>query len=1405
MRYGVSLGLFVRHLNPTQHVRTLRAFHAMTLATEGASTPVPPSNTLLRLRVSASSVSIPLHHQLLHRVHVFLQTTSLDVTNTHQPYPYSHPGGYISNHTDHLPIVIDSGATISITPNVGDFVGAIEPLQSVKLQGLNGTTSVVGIGKVRWLIGDFHGVVREIVTTAYYVPNASIRLFSPQAYFKEQNGGSLRLDPTRCFLHLPDETQLEFPYNASNNLPFMLTSTKHARFAGVLRDDAAFLGETDALGVMLSVVDERNQNLSAAEKELLTLHQRFGHCNMQWVQSLAAKPRDRADDAPLISTKNPGVSGAKELPLCAACQLGKQRRRGTGSRLEHKLHALDYALKRGDVTPGSRVSIDQYQSTVRGRLPHTKGKEKRDDKYCGGTIFVDHATGFVFLRHQISLRSGETIKSKTAFEQVAREHGHKVHEYRADNHPFSSEEFVGSIDTPGGQTISYSGVGAHHQNGVAERAIQTITSWARTMMLHAILNWPDTADLELWPYAMDHAVWLWNHMPRRGTRISPVEQFSGSVTRDYSYLMRCHVWGCPVYVLDPKLQDGKKLPKWTPRSRRGQFLGFSPHHSSTVGRILNIQTGTISPQFHCVYDDTFTSVPNADTGGLFEINTFDAESWNRMIQSGHEKIETTEVDSFGRQHETQKLHDEWLTPQERQQRDFNRQRVRRQQQHIDRRAEAETRRQREPEHRTRTFTPDLNVLPDIPAPIEPHETLDTHADQSTTDFDDNHEAEPEPPTHNEDVDSSPTIEPQGLGRSKRKKTKNKFIFNDDFVHYSSTQKIRTSVLNDQFIQTLDWKKTTDLVRNADLRSMNAFLTLHEDVDLGTLEYMHPMALAANANSADNPRWEEAMNGPNSEGYWQAMEKELKTLVTDMDVWDVVDREPWMNVLPSTWAFKCKRFPDGAVKKLKARFCARGDKQIENVDYFETFSPVVGWSTVRLLLILTLLLGLKTTQVDYTAAFVHAPIDRDPNWDNMTAEERSKSGVFIHMPRGFAETGKVLKLKKSLYGLKQSPRNFFNFLKSKLEGIDFVQSDADPCLFVSDKVICLVYVDDTLLFSPKQEYIDEVLEQLKENEMDLEIESDVAGFLGVNIDYRADGTIEMTQKGLIKRIVKALDVEHLPIKLTPAEYGCLGSDPDGDSPQGTFNYASVIGMLQYLQGHSRPDITFAVSQCSRYIHRTRRSHELALIRIGQYLKGTMEKGMIIRPETSELHMECFVDADFAGMWGHENPHDPACVKSRTGYVMCISGCPIHWVSKMQSDIAGSTMEAEYNALSTAMKDLIPLLRLVKSVSTAVGMTQTQVTEMKTTVWEDNSGALTLANLEPGRLTPRSKFYAVRVHWFRTHLKPNNVVVKKIATDLQKADMLTKSLRTRKHQLNRWQLQGWDKPKDQPSVSFAREGV
>jgi hypothetical protein len=606
------------------------------------------------------------------------------------------------------------------------------------------------------------------------------------------------------------------------------------------------------------------------------------------------------------------------------------------------------------------------------------------------------------------------------------------------------------------------------------------------------------------------------------------------------------------------------------------------------------------------------------------------------------------------------------------------------------------------------------------------------------------------------------------------------------------RKLRCRDLLAEHFQGLDWHKAVNLLRSHDAKKVLTLLEGFRNPDNPELfEDWTPMALAAKASDEDMPTWTQAMNGPNREGFWDACKTEVQTL-EDMDTWDVVDRESWMNVLPSTWAFKVKRFPSGLVKKLKARFCARGDRQIEGVDFFDTFAPVVSWTTVRLMLILSVILNLSTRQADYTAAFVHAPIDRDPNYDSLTPEQQRRQGVYVEMPRGFSQQGKVLRLKKSLYGLKQSPRNFFQHLKSKLESIGFVAAtNIDSCLFISDKVICLCYVDDTLLFSPKQEWIDEVIDKLKNTaDLSVEIEDDVAGFLGVQIKRDDEkGTVTLTQTGLIDRIIDALEIEGLPPVDTPADE-VLTMDKNGDPPNGTFNYASVIGMMWYLYGHSRPDLGFALSQAARFSHSPKRSHELALIRIGQYLKGTRDKGLILQPNQDELlKVDCYVDADFCGLYGKEDRLDPTSVKSRTGYVICLAGCPVIWSSKLQESIALSTMMAEYYALSTAMREVIPMNNLVKVMGEALHLDANTMTSFKTTIWEDNNGALTLANLDPGQHTPRSKHYDIKVHWFRSHLKPNEVVVEKIDTSLQKADIFTKPLPVEIFVRLRKLLMGW----------------
>jgi hypothetical protein len=194
-----------------------------------------------------------------------------------------------------------------------------------------------------------------------------------------------------------------------------------------------------------------------------------------------------------------------------------------------------------------------------GRLPHTKGKELEKDRYTG---FVDHASGFIFARNRVSLLAGETIVSKKMFKTLAQSYGVTIEIYLAEKVPFNSREFTQDLLSKG-QTIDLSGVGAHHQNGVAERSIKTVTSLARAMLLHMALHWPERADLTLWPFALNYAIYIWNHLPNKTSRISPIEIFGGTCEGTTEILQRCRVWRCPAYVLAPTIQDGKRYQNGT--------------------------------------------------------------------------------------------------------------------------------------------------------------------------------------------------------------------------------------------------------------------------------------------------------------------------------------------------------------------------------------------------------------------------------------------------------------------------------------------------------------------------------------------------------------------------------------------------------------------------------------------------------------------------------------------------------------------------------------------------------------------------------------------------------------------------------------------------------------------------
>ena len=168
------------------------------------------------------------------------------------------------------------------------------------------------------------------------------------------------------------------------------------------------------------------------------------------------------------------------------------------------------------------------------------------------------------------------------------------------------------------------------------------------------------------------------------------------------------------------------------------------------------------------------------------------------------------------------------------------------------------------------------------------------------------------------------------------------------------------------------------------------------------------------------------------------------------------------------------------------------------------------------------------------------------------------------------------------------------------------------------------------------------------------------------------------------------------------------------------------MMMYLSSNAHPEIRFAFHQCARFTHCPRSSHEEAVNHICRYLQGVKVKGLTFQPNTN-LQLDCYVDSDFAGLWNYKNDQSPLCVKSRTGYVLSLGGCPIQWSSKLQSKISLSTIEAEYIALSQAMRKLIPLRQLMFEIVENMELKVLTSVILKSTVLEDNTGTIATPKL------------------------------------------------------------------------------
>ena len=405
---------------------------------------------------------------------------------------------------------------------------------------------------------------------------------------------------------------------------------------------------------------------------------------------------------------------------------------------------------------------------------------------------------------------------------------------------------------------------------------------------------------------------------------------------------------------------------------------------------------------------------------------------------------------------------------------------------------------------------------------------------------------------------------------------------------------------------------------------------------------------------------------------------------------------------------------------------------------------------------------------------------------------------MHMaiPRGFRSkfgAAGCLKLKKSLYGSRLAPKNWYNHLRTALiTELHFTESKIDPCLLYKKDMLIVLYVDDAGIAAPTKDIIVKFVTELKSLGFDLDIEDDFNSYLGIGIEDLPDGSRHMTQKGLIKKIIKTTDMVDCNPNYTPAVQVALGKDEDGEPfDQEQFNYASIVGMLLHLSNNTRPDITFAVSQVARFTHNPKKSHATAIKTIVRYLARSPNKGLIVKNDGT-LNLKCHVDADFCGLHGRELESDPTSAKSRYAYIITFAGVPLIWKTQLISEICTSTFHAEYVGLSHATRALVPLRVMISDVAAFHKMPNVSSPEISCRVFEDNQSAYLLATNQ--KLSPRSKHLNVKHHYFWQFAKNQNnpegwITIVKCPTDLMNADYLTKGLGRNLYEANRKRVQGW----------------
>ena len=485
-----------------------------------------------------------------------------------------------------------------------------------------------------------------------------------------------------------------------------------------------------------------------------------------------------------------------------------------------------------------------------------------------------------------------------------------------------------------------------------------------------------------------------------------------------------------------------------------------------------------------------------------------------------------------------------------------------------------------------------------------------------------------------------------------------------------------------------------------------------------------------------------------------MKEEYDALMKN-ETWELVKKPENAPIVDCKWVYRVKQDKDGNVTKLKSRLVARGFSQQYGVNYWESYSPVIKNSTLRLLLAIAVEEDYFIEQIDIKNAYVNSDLEEL---------------IYMRQPDGFViGENMVCRLKKSLYGLKQSGYQWNKLLNEKLiKVLGFKRLKSDPCVYVkvreNEKIIIAVYVDDLLFFGKKRSELIKIKSKINKI-FAIDDLGECKFVLGLSVKRGSDW-LSLNQRQYILDMLQDYDMMACNVVTTPLVQGqkmaqCKGSSAELKCVEcgivDITTYRSLIGSLMFLAVSTRPDIAFAVSMLSRHNCNPHPEHFVAAKRVLRYLRGTLDDGIVFRKSNQPL--TGYADADWA--------NDPVDRRSYTGFVFMLANGPVAWEARKQQTVALSSTEAEYKAISQASREALFLTNILR------GLSLEYLAKAPKTNFNVN-----LSDLAKHKgFNSRAKH--IRHHFVRELVENGSIKMEHLGTDDMIADLRTKGLGKSSH--------------------------